>query len=85
MESCSQNDIGNISEQIGELTPKQRVLMVYPEAQCVFKYTNIEGVGIKYCIVNENKILGSSFTSENLAWDWAITVINRKMIEKLGE
>jgi hypothetical protein len=66
------------------LPEKQFVLSICPTARLAIvkdKLGNIE----RYEIHNLKKTLAVSFESEQVAWSWAKSVINRYLIQKLNK
>lgn len=63
------------------LSDKEKVLKICPDATCVkhgnvWLITSIENGKISW--------LGMSHTDENVAWHYAIAIINHKIMQKLS-
>ena len=58
---------------------REQVLALYPNAICTEKYKNF------WIIMDGDKVVSHSFSSELQAWEWALIRTNQKILKKFAE
>ena len=62
---------------------KSQVIILYPDAKCVITDC-VHDKHVKFWkIISEDKTIGFSFISEEIAWERALLITNRLILDKL--
>jgi len=64
-----------------ESEEKNGVLCFYPNAICEAEYREQDA---KWQIIENGKILATSYQNEKTAWTWALLLANNRLLNKLG-
>jgi hypothetical protein len=66
------------------MTDKEQVIALYPDAKCISYIGEITKERI-YKIFAEGDVITLSYTSEAVAWQYALSITNRKILHKLED
>lgn len=66
------------------MTTKEKVLEMYPDSVCIREEAHHHLFGcVIWSIISHDNLLSRSYISEETAWNWALSIINHKFLNKL--
>lgn len=69
-------------DEVRIIIEKEQLLALYPSAICDRKIVRTISGGTRWDIISENKLLGFSYQSEEIAWRSALAVAYKFILDK---
>lgn len=89
MEQSSQAHSEHVAQEVVVLSAREQVLQLYPKAVCYPRKSWIkdffQGSFVIYTDKLQDEVLGASYVSEEVAWNWTLAKINKSIMDKLSQ